>query len=79
MVFNGLIFSIFKRKGVLLLETYDSLPLEILVEFYYYIIKNIEEGILSHAMYYELNLIKQVAEKKGISLIYLYNQGSRMK
>ncbi len=58
---------------------YDRLPIEMLAGFYYHINKNIEKGILSSAMYHEINLIKQVAVKKGISLTDLYNQGSLMK
>lgn len=58
---------------------YDKIPIELLAGFYYHINKNIEKGILSNAMYHEINLIKQVAVKKGISLTDLYNQGSLMK
>ena len=58
---------------------YEKLPLEMLGGFYYYINKNIEDGILSDAMYNEINLIQQVADKKGISLTDLYHQGSLMK
>lgn len=65
-----------EKEGVSL---YDRLPIEMLAGFYYHINKNIENGILSDAMYHEINLIKQVAEKKGISLTYLYNRGSSMK
>jgi len=63
-------------KGV---SMYDRLPIEILAGFYYHINKNIEDGILSNAMYHEINLIKQVATKKGISLTYLYERGSTVK
>lgn len=58
---------------------YYRLPIEMLAGFYYHINKNIEKGILSNAMYHEINLIKQVAVKKGVSLTDLYNQGSHMK
>ncbi|WP_186668724.1 hypothetical protein [Sporosarcina sp. BP05] len=58
---------------------YDRLPLEMLAGFYYHINKNIENGILTNAMYHEIDLIKQIATKKGISLTDLYNQGSLMK
>lgn len=58
---------------------YDKLPIEMLAGFYYHISKNIENGILSNAMHHEINLIKQVAKKKGILLTYLYHQGSTMK
>jgi len=58
---------------------YDRLPIAMLAGFYYHINKNIENGILSNAMYHEINLIKQVAKKKGISLTHLYERGSTMK
>ncbi len=58
---------------------YDELSLEMLAGFYYHISKNIENGILSNSMYHELDLIKQVAKRKGISLTYLYKQGSLLK
>ena len=58
---------------------YDKLPLEMLAGFYYHINKNIEKGILSDAMYHEINQIERVAKKKGISLTDLYDRGSLMK
>jgi hypothetical protein len=58
---------------------YDRIPIKLLAGFYYHINKNIEDGILSDAMYHEINLIKQVAKKKGISLTHLYERGSLMK
>lgn len=58
---------------------YDRLPLEMLAGFYYHINKNIESGILTNAMYHEINLIERIAIKKGIFLTDLYNQGSLMK
>ena len=61
------------------ISLYDKIPIELLAGFYYHINQNIEKGILSNAMYHEINLIKQVAVKKGISLTDLYNQGSLMK
>lgn len=47
---------------------YDELPLESLVQFYYHINKNIEEGILSTAMYAELELIRDSVEKHGLRI-----------
>ena len=44
---------------------YDNIPNRMLAGFYYHITKNIKDGILSDAMYHEINLIKQVAKKKG--------------
>ena len=58
---------------------YDLLPSEVLAGFYYYINLNIEKGILSESMYHEIELIKQVAFKRGISLEWLYTKGSMMK
>lgn len=52
------------KKGLLMdtegISLYDKLPLEMLAGFYYHINKNIENGILSNAMYHEINLIEQV-------------------
>ncbi|XJZ28695.1 hypothetical protein ACF5W4_07885 [Bacillota bacterium Lsc_1132] len=47
---------------------YDKLPLETLAQFFYYINRNIEQGILSKAMYYEMELIKKSARKHGLSV-----------
>ena len=58
---------------------YDQIPSELLAGFYYYININIEKGILSESMYHEIELIKQVAFKRGISLEWLYIKGSMMK
>jgi len=82
---NGLKVLYTHSKGWVLLmddegaSLYDRLPVEMLAGFYYHINKNIENGVLTNAMYHEIDLIKQVAIKKGISLTYLYNQGSLMK
>ncbi|MGW8428912.1 hypothetical protein ACWGJQ_26295 [Peribacillus simplex] len=57
---------------------YDKLPLELLAGFYYEINKNIEKGILSNAMYHEIRLMEQTALRKGISLEYLHDMGSRI-
>jgi hypothetical protein len=58
---------------------YDKFLLEILASFYYYLNTNIEKGILSDLMYHEIELVKQVAFRRGISLEWLYNKGSMMK
>jgi len=58
---------------------YDKLSLEFLAGFYYHININIEKEILSEAMYHEIDLIKQVAIKRGIPLDYLYRKGSMIK
>jgi hypothetical protein len=47
---------------------YEKLPVEFLIRFYYEIIKNIEKGILTINMYYELGIIISVANRRGISL-----------
>ncbi len=65
-----------EKEGISL---YDRLPIAMLSGFYYHISKNIEDGILSDAMYHEISLIEQAAAKKGISLIHLYQRGSTMK
>ncbi|SIS14260.1 hypothetical protein SAMN05878482_1205 [Peribacillus simplex] len=57
---------------------YDKLPLELLAGFYFEINKNIEKGILSDAMYHEIRLMEQTALRRGISLAYLYDKGSRI-
>jgi hypothetical protein len=57
---------------------YDLLPSDVLAGFYYINI-NIEKGILSESMYHEIELIKQVAIKRGISLDWLFVKGSKMK
>ncbi len=51
----------------MLKNLYDQLPLETLAQFFYYINRNIEQGILSNAMYYEIELIKKSAWKHGLS------------
>ena len=48
---------------------YDKLPIRMLAGFYYYDYQSIEDQILSDAMYHELNLIEQVATKKGFHLV----------
>ena len=53
---------------------YDNLPLNLLVGFYYYINKNIKKGILSNAMYYEIRLIHQAANKRGALIVKIETQ-----
>lgn len=48
---------------------YDELPAEFLINFYYEIKKNINEGVLSEAMYYKLELIEKAMNKKGIAIL----------
>ncbi len=70
----------YKEGGQIVEEDteYDCLPLNVLVGYYYYINKNIKKGILSNAMYYEIDLMKQAANRKGISLDYCYKRGTLM-
>lgn len=56
---------------------YDKLSLEMLADFFYFINKNIENGILSTAMYHEINLIEQAAAKRGVSLKELCELNSK--
>lgn len=58
------------------ISLYDKLPLEMLSGFYYQIKVNIDNGILSSAMYHEIRLIERIALKRNISLKKLYKQGS---
>jgi len=50
------------------MELYQKLPTELLLRFYNEIVKNIEKGVLSKNMYYELGLIISVASRRGICL-----------
>ena len=49
---------------------YEKIPVDLLIAFYQEINKNIEKGILTKNMYYELSLIISAAEQRGISLKY---------
>ncbi|MGG3477641.1 hypothetical protein ABES21_08985 [Peribacillus frigoritolerans] len=57
---------------------YDKLPSGLLAGFYFEINKNIENGILYDAMYHEIKLMEQAALRRGISLEYLHDKGSRI-
>jgi len=57
-----------KLEDLFLPNLYDKLPIDVLAQFYYHIIKNIESGILSKAMYYEIKLIKKSVIKKGLQI-----------
>ena len=50
------------------MDLYEKLPTDFLITFYYEIMKNIEKGILTKNMYYELGLIFSVASQRGITL-----------
>ena len=48
------------------MDFYEKLPIDFLIDFYDEIIKNIEKGLLTKNMYYELSLIISVASQRGI-------------
>lgn len=50
---------------------YEQLTDDLLAGFFVEISNNIEEGILSEAMYNELILIRAAAEKRGLSIMDL--------
>ena len=50
------------------MNLYEKLPVEFLIRFYKEVNKNIEKGILTKKMYYELGLIISVANRRGITL-----------
>ena len=50
------------------MDFYQKLPNDVLIAFYNEINKNIEKGILTKQMYYELGLIFSVISRRGISL-----------
>ncbi|MEH7332015.1 hypothetical protein V7161_05215 [Neobacillus drentensis] len=50
------------------MDFYEKLPEELLIRFYYEIINNIEKGILTKNMYYEIGIIISVANRRGIFL-----------
>lgn len=52
------------------MDFYEKLPEELLIRFYYEIINNIEKGILTKNMYYEIGVIISVANRRGISLAH---------
>ncbi|MEH7121201.1 hypothetical protein V7128_27925 [Neobacillus vireti] len=50
------------------MDFYVKLPNDVLIAFYNEINKNIEKGILTKQMYYELGLIFSVLSQRGIFL-----------
>ncbi|MFD2616807.1 hypothetical protein [Terrilactibacillus laevilacticus] len=48
---------------------YEKLPNDVLIQFYFEIKNNIDKGILSEAMYQELELIKDAALKRGLTIL----------
>jgi hypothetical protein len=51
-----------------MMNYYRTLPTDFIIDFYYEMIKNIEKGILTKNMYYELGLMFAVASQRGITL-----------
>jgi hypothetical protein len=49
-------------------DFYEKLPTDFLIAFYDEMMKNIEKGLLTKTMYYELGLIISVASQRGITL-----------
>ena len=50
------------------MDFYEKLPTDFLIDFYDEIMKNIEKGLLTKNMYFELGLIISVASQRGITL-----------
>ena len=50
------------------MDFYEKVPADFLIDFYHEIMKNIEKGLLTKNMYYEIGLIISVARQKGITL-----------
>jgi hypothetical protein len=50
------------------MDFYEKLPTDFLIAFYHEMKKNIEKGLLTKNMYYELGLIISVASQRGITL-----------
>ncbi|MCM2534228.1 hypothetical protein NDK43_20070 [Neobacillus pocheonensis] len=50
------------------MDFYEKLPSDFLITFYDEIMKNIERGLLTKNMYYELGLLISVARQRGITL-----------
>lgn len=50
------------------MDVYEQLPTKFLIDLYYGILKNIENGSLSKNMYYELGLMHLVASHRGLKL-----------
>jgi hypothetical protein len=49
-------------------DFHERLPTDFLIDFYHEIMKNIEKGLLTKNMYFELGLIISVASQRGITL-----------
>ena len=51
-----------------MVDFYEKLPTDFLIAFYNEMMKNIDKGLLTKTMYYELGLIISVASRRGITL-----------
>jgi hypothetical protein len=71
--------QIIHTGGADLVNLYDELPIDVLAQFFYFINKNIEKGIISKSMYYEVELIKKSVKKKGIRMFHLLTHSSPFK
>lgn len=49
-------------------SAYNNLPTEIIIDFYFVFKQKIDNKQLSHAMKFELALLKEVAKKRGVLL-----------
>jgi hypothetical protein len=58
-------------NGGKFLSSYKQLPNALLIGFFIEINKNIEKGILSDAMYYEIGIIKMEMEKRHLTEVDL--------
>lgn len=62
-----MIFLKFEITGEIFLSVYEQLSDDLLAGFFVEINKNIQRGILSEGMYYEISLILLVAENRNLS------------
>lgn len=51
------------------MSLYHKLPNDVLIDFYHEILGNIERNVLTERMYVELELINEVAKRRGITVI----------
>ena len=62
------VFLYFLIGGDVNMDFYEMLPTDFLIAFYDEMMKNIEKGLLTKNMYYELGLLISVASDRGITL-----------
>lgn len=51
-----------------IVDFYEKLPTDFLIAFYNEMMKNIEKGLLTKNMYYELGLMISAASRRGLTL-----------